>query len=48
MIVNIEQRKGKLIVSYINKEGNISFMQLNIPAAHQYVYVYAKGGGADP
>ncbi|MDD5648969.1 MAG: DNA polymerase domain-containing protein [Candidatus Nanoarchaeia archaeon] len=42
MIVNIEQRKGKLIVSYINKEGDISFMQLNIPASHQYIYVYSK------
>ena len=42
MIVNLEQRKGKLIVSYINKEGNISFMQLNIPPAHQYVHVYSK------
>lgn len=49
MIVSIEQKKGKLIVSYINKEGNISFMQLNIPASHQYVYVYAKQkAGADP
>jgi DNA polymerase elongation subunit (family B) len=49
MIVNIEQRKGKLIVSYINKEGNISFMQLNIPPSHQYVYVYSKSqSGSDP
>lgn len=42
MIVNVEQRKGKLIVSYINKEGNVSFMQLNIPPEHQYIYVYSK------
>jgi len=49
MIVNIEQRKGKLIVSYINKEGNVSFMQLNIPPAHQYVYVYSRSqSGSDP
>ncbi len=48
MIINIEQRHGKLIVSYINKEGNISFMQLNIPPAHQYVYVYSKSqSGSD-
>jgi DNA polymerase elongation subunit (family B) len=49
MILNIEQRRGKLIVSYINKEGTISFMQLNIPPAHQYIYVYAKQkAGSDP
>jgi DNA polymerase elongation subunit (family B) len=45
MIVNIEQRKGKIIVSYINKEGTVSFMQLNVPATHQFSYVYARGQG---
>ena len=43
MILNIEQRPGKLIISYINKEGLISFMQLNVPTQHQYSYVLAKG-----
>lgn len=42
MLVNIEQRLGKLILSYINKEGNISFMQINVPTEHQYAYVYTK------
>lgn len=42
MIINIEQRKGKLIISHINKEGKVAFMQLNIPPAHQYVYVYNR------
>lgn len=42
MIINIEQRPGKLIVSYINKKGTIEYMQLNIPPAHQFTYQYAK------
>jgi len=42
MVVNIEQRQGKLIVSYINKDGEISYMQLNVPVEHQYAYNYAK------
>lgn len=42
MLVNIEQRIGKLIASYINKEGNLSFMQLNIPTEHQYAYAYTR------
>ena len=42
MIVNIEQRQGKLIVSHINKEGEIAYMQLNIPASHQYAYQYSR------
>lgn len=45
MIVNIEQRNGKLIVSYVNKEGKISFNQINIPSDHQFSYIYAKPGG---
>lgn len=42
MIVNIEQRQGKLIVSHINKEGKIAYMQLNVPVTHQYAYQYAR------
>lgn len=42
MIVSIEQRPGKLITSYVNKEGEISYMQLNIPVTHQFAYIYAK------
>jgi len=42
MIVNVEQRPGKLIISFINKDGEISYMQMNVPANHQYAYNYAK------
>jgi DNA polymerase elongation subunit (family B) len=42
MIVNIQQSQGKLIVSHINKEGEVAYMQLNVPPSHQYSYVYAK------
>jgi DNA polymerase elongation subunit (family B) len=49
MIVNIEQRPEKLIISYINSEGDIKFQQFNIPVSHQYNYVYAKQrAGSDP
>jgi len=49
MIVSIEQRQGKLIVSHINKQGEMAYMQLNVPPAHQYSYVYAKSAaGAVP
>lgn len=49
MIVNIEQQQGKLIVSYVNKEGGISFSQINIPPNQQYIYVYSRGkAGSDP
>jgi len=43
MIVNIEQRAGNLIVSYVNKDGEISFTQLNVPYPHRYAYVYSRG-----
>jgi len=42
MIVNIEQRQGKLIISHVNKEGNISYQQFNVPSNHQFNYVYSK------
>jgi DNA polymerase elongation subunit (family B) len=42
MLISIEQYKGKMVISYVNKEGNVSFMQLNVPPSHQYSYVYAK------
>ena len=42
MIVNIEQRSGRLIISYVNKEGNIAYQQLSVPTNHQFNYVYAK------
>lgn len=41
MVINIEQRPGKLIISYIKKDGTVGFTQINIPAAHQYAYMYA-------
>jgi DNA polymerase elongation subunit (family B) len=42
MIINIEQRQGKLIVSHINKEGKLAYMQLNVPVSHQFSYAYSK------
>jgi hypothetical protein len=42
MIINFEQHPGKLIISYVNKEGNISYSQLSIPVSHQYIWVYSK------
>ena len=42
MIISIEQRQGSLIISYVNKEGNIAYQQLSVPANQQFNYVYAK------
>lgn len=44
MIISIEQRQGKLLISYIKKDGNIGFSQINIPPAHQYIYMYSNRG----
>lgn len=44
MIISIEQRLGKLIISYIKKDGNIGFTQLNVSPDHQYSYVYSQRG----
>ncbi|MCK9446419.1 hypothetical protein M0Q50_05970 [bacterium] len=48
MIINIQQKQGKLIISYVKNDGLIGFSQINIPAAHQYSYVYAKKGNGIP
>ena len=48
MIVNIEQRQGKLIISYIKKDGTLGFSQLNIPSNHQYSYMYDQRGRGIP
>ena len=48
MIINIEQRQGKLIISHIKKDGKVGFTQLNIPANHQYSYAYAQKGKGLP
>lgn len=48
MIVNIEQYQGKLVVSYVKQDGTIGFTQFNIPASHQYIYVYATRGMGTP
>lgn len=48
MIVSIEQRPGKLVISYVKKDGNIGFSQLNIPPSHQYTYLYAQKGKGIP
>lgn len=48
MIINIEQRQGKLVISYVKKDGTIGFSQLNIPQSHQYMYMYAQKGSGIP
>lgn len=45
MIINIEQRQGALVISYVNKSGNISYNQIGIPTDHQFSYSYAKPNG---
>ena len=42
MMINIEQREGKLIISYVNKEGQITFMGVDVPINQQYAYVYTS------
>lgn len=42
MVVNIEQKQGRLIISYINQDGQIGYSQLTVPPQHQFNYVYAK------
>jgi DNA polymerase elongation subunit (family B) len=42
MIINIEQKAGKLIISYVKKDGALGFSQLNIPPNQQYIYTYAQ------
>jgi len=48
MIINIEQKQGKLIISYIKKDGTLGFTQLNIPSNHQYSYMYDQRGRGIP
>jgi len=48
MILNIEQRPNKLIISYIKKDGTLGFTQLNIPSNHQYTYLYSQKGRGIP
>ena len=48
MIINIEQRPGKLIISYIKKDGTTGFSQLVIPPNHQYTYLYDQRGRGIP
>ena len=42
MIVNTEQKQGRLVISYVNKEGGISYTQLTVPSNQQFNYVHAK------
>jgi len=42
MILNVEQRQGFMIISYINRKGNVSYKKIKIPANQQYVYIEAK------
>jgi DNA polymerase elongation subunit (family B) len=48
MIINIQQCQGKLIISYIKKDGTMGFTQLNIPPNQQYIYMYAQKGRGIP
>jgi DNA polymerase elongation subunit (family B) len=48
MIVSIEQRMNKMIISYVNKQGEIAFSQINIPPEEQFSYVYSKSGRGIP
>jgi DNA polymerase elongation subunit (family B) len=48
MVINIEQRPGKLIISYVKKSGVIGFTQLNIPSNQQYIYMYSQKGRGIP
>jgi DNA polymerase elongation subunit (family B) len=47
MIVNIEQYQGKLIISHVNKEGEIAFSKINIPPSQQFNWVYTNKQNAD-
>ena len=42
MLITIEQRQGKFIISYVKKNGTLGFTQLNIPSSQQYSYYYAQ------
>lgn len=42
MIINVEQKQGKLIVSYVKKDGTIGFSQYTIPPSQQYIYMYSQ------
>lgn len=44
MIINIDQKFDSLLVSYINREGNVDLLKLNIPPQQKYIYSYARGG----
>jgi len=48
MVINIEQKQGKLIISYVKKNGMLGFTQLNIPTSHQYLYMYSQKGRGIP
>jgi DNA polymerase elongation subunit (family B) len=48
MVISIEQRQGKLIISYIKKDGTLGFSQLTIPSNHQYIYMYDQRGRGIP
>jgi len=48
MLINIEQRPGKLIISYVKKDGTLGFTQLNIPPNYQYSYLYSQKGRGIP
>jgi DNA polymerase elongation subunit (family B) len=48
MIISIEQRMNKLIVSYVNKDRGISFTQIDIPPEEQFSYVYSRSARGIP
>ena len=45
MMLNIEQRSGNLIISHINKIGDVEYMKLNVPTSHKFTWLYSKQKG---
>lgn len=44
MIVDIEQKEGSLLISYIGDEGDLRMMDLKVPNEDQYIWVEANPG----
>ena len=44
-MVNVEQTPDLIKISYINKEGNIELMGLEVPHEEQFKWGYTSGSG---
>ena len=44
MIVDIEQKEGSLLISYIGEKGDLRMMDLKVPYEDQYIWVEANPG----